>query len=81
MKVFEFHIPVIGFGDTSSEAFNHAMGFLLSQPNEALKHREVDYEEVHGEADFARELSRIMSTAHDEDARGFFLTEAPEPDN
>lgn len=58
LKAFEFHIPVIGYGDDIDEAFARAVSNLKADPDDAVR-GDVQYREI-VESDYAEELVRAM---------------------
>ena len=46
MKMFKFHLPIVGFGADPDEALECAWERLLADPNETFGGRELEYEEL-----------------------------------
>tara|TARA_R110002012_G_scaffold194495_1_gene362294 strand:+ start:235 stop:450 length:216 start_codon:yes stop_codon:yes gene_type:complete len=58
MRAFEFHIPVIGYGDNLDEAFDKAISCLILDSDEAVR-GDIKYREITDD-DYAEELVRAM---------------------
>ena len=57
-RAFEFHIPVVGYGDDLDEAFAMAVSNLKAGPDDAVR-GDIQYREI-VESDYAEELVRAM---------------------
>lgn len=58
MRAFEFHIPVVGFGEDLDTAYEQAVGGLLTDPDGSVR-GDVQYREITSD-DYVEELVRAM---------------------
>ena len=56
MRAFEFHIPVVGFGEDLDTAYEQAVGGLLTDPDGSVR-GDVQYREITSDGE---ELVRAM---------------------
>ena len=43
MKMFKFHLPIVGFGADPDEALECAWERMMADPNETFGGREIEY--------------------------------------
>jgi hypothetical protein len=61
MKMFRFHLPVVGFGENVDDALESAWERLMADPKDAVIGREIVYEELDTREHAAEELSQALS--------------------